>query len=238
MNTAFTVKSDRVDVLSIILHTNDEEALKTELDILCAGFNDSPESMPFLLDVHKLEDPWGLDIKKLLEQFNDLNLKVIGVRHTEEDYAAKVAQYGLGFSLLRLDDDEIENEDTSQDENSAENEKIKLYAPTMIIDKPVRSGQQIYAKDGDVICLSVVNERAEIIADGNIHIYGALRGRALAGASGDTKARIFVQNMNAQLVSIAGVFRVFDKKLPPSLYGKAVSISLEDDKLNITALNN
>lgn len=109
--------------------------------------------------------------------------------------------------------------------------------PTIVISTPVRTGQQVYAEQADLIVLGIVSQGAEVIADGNIHIYAPLRGRAIAGASGDTKARIFVQSMQAELVSIAGIYRVFDQKLPEHLYRKAVQIELQDDRLAIGAIN-
>lgn len=110
-------------------------------------------------------------------------------------------------------------------------------APTaMIIDRPVRTGQQVYAKGGDLIVLALVSHGAEVIADGNIHVYAPLRGRALAGARGDTKARIFTTCMEAELVSIAGVYRSLDEDLPASIAGKPSQIFLDQDKLVIEAL--
>ncbi len=97
-------------------------------------------------------------------------------------------------------------------------------------DKPVRSGQQMYARHGDLVIANLVGNGAEVIADGSIHIYGALRGRALAGAQGDEKARIFCQEFHAELVSIAGVYRVIED-IPSELRGKPVQAWLENDKL-------
>ncbi len=88
---------------------------------------------------------------------------------------------------------------------------------TMVIDKPLRSGQRIYARGSDLVVLAMVSAGAEVIADGNIHIYAALRGRALAGASGDSSARIFTTSFEAELVSIAGVYRTFES---PQQFGK------------------
>lgn len=91
------------------------------------------------------------------------------------------------------------------------------HAATMVIDKPLRSGQRIYARGSDLVVLAMVSAGAEVIADGNIHIYAALRGRALAGASGDSSARIFTTSFEAELVSIAGVYRTFES---PQQFGK------------------
>lgn len=105
-------------------------------------------------------------------------------------------------------------------------------APTMVIDKPVRSGQQVYAKGGDLIVASQVSAGAEVIADGSIHVYGALRGRALAGVQGDTTARIFCTQLGAELVAIAGHYQVAEDMESRHL-GRAVQVRLVEEKLII-----
>ena len=108
---------------------------------------------------------------------------------------------------------------------------------TLVVEKPIRTGQQVYAENADLIVLGLVNEGAEVIADGHIHIYAPLRGRALAGASGDQNARIFAQSMQAELVSIAGIYRTFDQQLPPHLHRQAVQVYLQKERLAIAALS-
>lgn len=103
-------------------------------------------------------------------------------------------------------------------------------AATLHSDKPVRSGQQLYARNGDLVITNLVGNGAEVIADGSIHVYGALRGRALAGAQGDETARIYCQEFHAELVSIAGIYRVIED-IPAELRGKPVQAWLEQDKL-------
>lgn len=88
--------------------------------------------------------------------------------------------------------------------------QVPSYRPTKVISQPVRAGQQVYAQGADLIVLAQVGETAEVLADGHIHIYGALRGRALAGVSGDQGARIFCQSMEAQLIAVAGNFMLSD----------------------------
>jgi len=109
-------------------------------------------------------------------------------------------------------------------------------AKTRIISTPVRSGQQIYARNSDLIVTSSVSAGAEIIADGNIHIYGMMRGRALAGASGDTQCQIFCTHLGAELVSIAGQYWLSDQ-IPSDYVGQAVRLSLLDNALTIQPLN-
>lgn len=98
--------------------------------------------------------------------------------------------------------------------------------PTMTIERPLRSGQQIYARGTDLVVLGGVSPGAEVIADGSIHCYGPLRGRAIAGAQGDSTARIITTTLAAELVSIAGVFRTFERGLPPEVAGKPAHIRL------------
>ena len=111
---------------------------------------------------------------------------------------------------------------------------------TLIIDKPLRSGQRVYARGGDLVVLAMVSAGAEVIADGNIHVYAPLRGRALAGASGDTQARIFTTCFEAELVSIAGVYRTFEHSASSELLRRPAHVRLEEhsDKqvLDVAAL--
>jgi septum site-determining protein MinC len=106
-------------------------------------------------------------------------------------------------------------------------------AKTRLVTEPVRSGIQIYARGADLVVTAAVSPGAEIVADGNIHVYGALRGRALAGARGDVDARIFCSRLEAELVSIAGRYLV-SEQLPPEQQGLSVQIALVDDRLTVT----
>lgn len=104
------------------------------------------------------------------------------------------------------------------------------YTPTLIIDRPLRSGQRIYA-EGDVVVLGLVSYGAEVIAEGNIHIYAPLRGRALAGVHGNLSARIFCTCLEPELISIAGIYRTTENPLAADVLGKSVQIRLDDEKL-------
>ncbi len=106
---------------------------------------------------------------------------------------------------------------------------------TRLVQTPIRSGQQVYASGGDLIVMSSVSPGAEILADGNIHVYGALRGRALAGVQGDTGARIFCQSLEAELVSVAGSFKL-DEAFRARHWKQASQIHLEGDSLIIEPL--
>ena len=110
---------------------------------------------------------------------------------------------------------------------------------TMVVHKPLRSGQKVYARGCDLIVLAMVNRGAEIIADGNIHVYAPLRGKAMAGARGNTSARIFALSLEPELVSIAGVYRTTEQELGSDVLGKPAQVRLSDDgkeKIIIEAL--
>ncbi|MFZ2365881.1 MAG: septum site-determining protein MinC, partial [Azonexus sp.] len=111
---------------------------------------------------------------------------------------------------------------------------------TITLDKPLRSGQRFYAKGCDLIVTAMVSAGAEVIADGNIHVYAPLRGRALAGASGDKNARIFTTSLEAELVSVAGLYRTFEAGVPADMARLPATISLVEEgealRLNVQAL--
>ena len=111
-------------------------------------------------------------------------------------------------------------------------------APTMFVERPLRSGQQIYAHGTDLVLLGGVSPGAEVIADGSIHCYGPLRGRAIAGAQGNQAARIVASNFGPELVSIAGVYRTFERGIPEAFAGKPTLVRLNgtDHTLNLEAL--
>lgn len=112
----------------------------------------------------------------------------------------------------------------------------ELPPAAMVINRPLRSGQRIYARNTDLIVIGVVSQGAEVIADGNIHVYGPLRGKAMAGARGDTSARIFTTQLDPELLAIAGVYRVIETQLDETLRNQPTIVQLDDDTLRITPL--
>jgi septum site-determining protein MinC len=148
---------------------------------------------------------------------------------------------------LSIDDGIVKAPETAPAEQPAAAAAAQTAAPfqapahaqnTMIIDTPVRAGTRIYARGADLVVMAAVNNGAEIIADGSIHVYAPLRGRALAGASGNADARIFTTSMEAELVSIAGVYRTFESSLPAELARNPVQIRLTGDRLDVLAIKN
>ena len=116
--------------------------------------------------------------------------------------------------------------------------EVPTAVPTLVIDRPLRSGQQVYAKGGDLIVLAAVNFGAEVIADGHVHVYAPLRGKAIAGARGNAEARIFTTCLEPELIAIAGVYRTTENPIPAELQGKPAQVRLQGDKLVMEALRN
>lgn len=179
----------------------------------------------------------------LCATFNSHGLNVIGVRGGSDELRATAAVAGLpSFAAFKRVSRTTEETapmaavqvETVKDVAPAPVQSIPPHVappdptPTLVIDRPLRSGQQAYARGGDLVVLAAVNAGAEVIADGSIHIYAPLRGRALAGASGSTKARIFTTRFEAELVSIAGVYRTFDAGIPDQLAGRPVQVQLSE----------
>lgn len=244
MKSVLEVKSARLDALCIQLKTTDTERLAKELAVRFKQLTDVG-SVPFVLDVNELEDVWSVDFTQLLALFTQYGLRIIGLRHYDKQVSALAAKHQLAFSLLpEAKADEAMQSLVADAQAASDSEQAAEAAvdegankPTVVISRPIRTGQQVYAQGADLIILDMVSEGAEVIADGNIHVYAPLRGRALAGASGNREARIFAQDMQAELVSIAGIYLSIEQDLPESLAHKPTQIYLEENRLVMSALS-
>ncbi|MDR3411798.1 MAG: septum site-determining protein MinC [Formivibrio sp.] len=173
------------------------------------------------------ETPAADEVAALSALLRQFGLTVIAARGGNKGQMAAARDAGL---IALSDDGVAPPQPVTQ---TASTERI----PTLVISRPVRTGQQIYAKGGDLVVLALVSAGAEVIADGDIHIYAPLRGRALAGAQGDTSARIYTTCLEAELVSVGGVYRTLDEALPGSIKCRPAQIYLEQNRLVIEALN-
>ena len=175
----------------------------------------------------------------LVEMFHGYGLSLIGVVNATPAVAATFRSVGLAAWTLNTRDGakrsagpktaapaEPVSEAPPPPPAAAVAPAAPISSSTRVIDKPVRSGQRIYAEGGDLVVLADVNPGGELIADGSIHVYGALRGKALAGARGDTSARVFCTDFDAELVSVAGVYRVFEPGMAGKLAGRAAQVKL------------
>jgi septum site-determining protein MinC len=184
------------------------------------------------------------DWPALISLFKSYGLNPVAVRHAPAEMEADILAQGLSIDVVaRAPVQPVEVPVTVAAAPSPEPEQAAAPLaqaaaplPALIIDTPVRAGQRIYARGRDLIVTAAVNSGAELIADGSIHVYASLRGRALAGASGDGGARIFALGMEAELVSIAGTYRTFENGLPPGLAQKPAQVRLVDDRLDVSPL--
>jgi len=219
------------------------------LDALSAKIAQAPrffEGAPLVVDVAALgEKP--IDFRNLRQQLNRLQL--VPVALTGASSALREAAREAGWPHLSGNGRSAPDESprarraTSEPQPAAPaepvTEPLQVEQPAknfgaMTIDTPVRSGQQIYAKDCDLVVMGTVSNGAEVIADGSIHIYGTLRGRAIAGAKGDTKARIFCHNLQPELVAICGTYWLSSAIQPH--WGQNGVIRLDGESLAFKAL--
>jgi septum site-determining protein MinC len=192
---------------------------------------------PFVLD---LDRATGLErsgaMVGLVRELRARRLAVIGVQNgTIEQNAAAL---GAGLITLQGGRDVAERDGRSPAAAGAAEETAAEEAEagtTLVVTEPVRSGQRVWADRGDLVVVASVSPGAELIARGNIHVYGRLRGRALAGVNGDPAARIFCQNLEAELIAIAGLYRTSDD-LEPAVRNQRVQAYLQDDVLRIEVL--
>ncbi len=238
MKPAFEIKSARTDALAVYLHNADAAVLDAALAKCAAQYREL--NLPLILDMQDFR-PSEADLPAVLAVFRRHRLPVAALRHSDEAWAATAAGNGLPFTVPGKDRPvSLETADAGTvaeitGEIASETAKQAGH-PTVLVAEPVRTGQQVYAENADLIVTGTVSEGAELIADGNIHIYASMRGRALAGAKGRRDARIFIHSMQAELVSIAGIYRNFEQQLPEHLYRKPVQIHLQDDRLVIAAI--
>jgi len=230
--TAFDIKSASLDLLALILRTDNPEELTTALEARFGPAGDAPAEA-FLLDVEALAAAADADYGRLLPLLSRHGIRAVALRHPDSSMAEVASRYGLAYVRSSTPPRQNLSEPVAKPVEVA---AAPAPVAAMIIDRPVRAGQQIYARGSDLVVLAMVSAGAEVIADGNIHIYAPLRGRALAGARGNTAARIFVRSMEAELVSIAGVYRTIEQALPDSIKGKPTQIYLENERLVMTAL--
>lgn len=200
------------------------------------------EEAPLVLDLQNVpDDGRGFDLADTVQRLRTLGFAPVGVQNAGEGHSAQALELGLcPFPAWRSGRqrpvrDPGPKDDAEPKRPERENPPPAPTRPAKLLTQPVRSGQRVYARGGDLVAVAPISSGAELIADGHIHVYGALRGRALAGVGGDESARIFCRNLDAELVSIAGAYRVRDD-IDEALIGQAVQIFLKNDELVIDPL--
>lgn len=236
-NNAFDIKSTNIDTLALCLRTHHLDDILHMIDTRLAHYRDSEQKEAFVLDLSLLDiPPSGLDLHPILLRLQHYGIQTIALRHPDPDYIRLADQYNLAWLPLPVPYRPLPLSDTAPPPAITETDAPPI-TNALIVDRPVRAGQQIYARGCDLIALAMVSAGAEVIADGNIHIYAPLRGKALAGAHGNTASRIFTRCMEAELVSIAGVYRTVEQALPESIWNKPTQIYLENERIVMAALS-
>lgn len=182
---------------------------------------------PMVIDLHNMSVSFTPpDFSSLAQLLRDQQLVPVGIRNGTAQQQEAALAAGLAV---------VQGGRPTRDAEEEKSSDKPPQTPTKLITQPVRSGQQIYAQGGDLVVLAPVSAGAELLADGHIHVYAPLRGRALAGIQGDETARIFCQNLEAELISVAGHYRVIED-LDPNVRGRPAQAYLEHDRLTIKAL--
>lgn len=185
-------------------------------------------NVPVVIDLESLPHrDIPVDFAALYDLLRKHGMIPVGVRHGSSELQAAAVLAGLPV---------LPEGRASGGAKKNEKPEVSAAQRNKLFTQPVRSGQQVYAPEGDLILLGAISPGAEVLADGNIHIYGPLRGRALAGVKGDTTARIFCSSLQAELVSIAGHYRVIEE-LDAAHRGKFVQIYLSENRLIIEPLS-
>lgn len=234
------IKIATVVAVSAILNESDPAALDAAMREITCGDSDYFDDELAILDVGAIDPAnGGIDWPALIALFRSYRLNPIAVRNAAPDMQPEILAQGLSLDTVAQPRQAIAPEPVM----AAAIEPVAPHAAApsarpgaMLIDTPVRAGQRIYAQGRDLIVTAAVNNGAEVIADGSIHVYAPLRGRALAGASGDASARIFTMSMEAELISIAGMYRTFENGLPKDLIRLPVQIRLNGDRIDVLTM--
>ncbi len=233
----FQLKGSMLAITVLELSQNNLDVLDRQLAAKVAQAPNFFSNTPLVLALDKLPaDQGAIDLPGLMRVCRQHGLRTLAIRANRiEDIAAAIA-----IDLPVLPPSGARERPLDPTEGAVKKKPEKppepILKPTKIITTPVRGGQQVYAQGGDLVVVSSVSPGAELLADGNIHVYGPMRGRALAGVKGDAQARIFCQQLSAELISIAGQYKVSEDLRRDPLWGAGVQISLSGDVLNIIRL--
>lgn len=254
----FQFKGGLFPLTSIQLLTPNFSLLGVQLDQKLQQAPKFFHNAPMVIDLHKIHGhETSINFVELKDVLLKKNLVAVGVKNGS--IAQHTAASDAGFAILQETVKESENgQQTTEsakkseskfsnaevtEENNAKKINVAHEAKetkvqgstTRVITEPVRSGQQIYARGGDLIVLAAVSHGAELLADGHIHVYGPLRGRALAGVTGDSQAHIFCTSLESELISVAGQYKI-SEDIAAEAWQKSVDIFLEDGRLEVRTL--
>lgn len=250
---SFEIKSAQLPLVALLLKTADLGQLAEEMTQRYGDIPDFFDHDPLLVDLSPLQAgeqaDSPVDFPALVSLLRRFRLEPVAVRGGSDAQTAAAELAGL----MPAQDATVQRSAAARTpeapvQQAAPAAPAPVAAPApgappsaLVIDKPLRSGQQVYARGRDLVVLAMVNPGAEVIADGHIHVYAPLRGKAIAGARGNAEARIFAMSMDPELISIAGIYRTSDNPLPAEVLGKPGQVRLmsgpDGDKLVIESLN-
>lgn len=240
--SAIELKSATLEAMRAVLRSDDSAAIAAALDARLGNMAGFFSGEPVVIDCSELPADARPDLPAIRDALGRHALTAVAVQAACDEAADEARALGMAVlaaeSAPRAVPAPTPESAPETPAPAPAPEPVAASAPeavvtqaqrrTEIIDKPLRSGQRIYARGCDLVVLAMVSAGAEVIADGNIHVYAPLRGRALAGASGDTQARIFTTCFEAELVSIAGVYRTFEHTASGELLRRPAHVRLED----------
>lgn len=241
---SFEIKSAQLPLVALLLRSTDTAQLQQDL---LQRFGDVPDFFdhdPLLIDLSGVTEQEGVpEFEYLLPLLRERRLQPLAFKGG----SAAQQQAARACGLVAAEEASWTRAQNAHEvqPSPSQSEVAQASAPAavanaqsaLVVDRPLRSGQQVYARGRDLVVLAMVNPGAEVIADGHIHVYAPLRGKAIAGARGNADARIFASALEAELISIAGVYRTSDVPLPDNVRGKAAQVRLHSsdggDKLLI-----
>jgi septum site-determining protein MinC len=248
--SAFEIRFGQVGLAQMRIRSTDADAVRAQLAKRVAAAPALFERAALCLDLSPLDhDVSAAELRAMLDAIRRCGVLPVGLAHGTPAIEALAREldlpvltqfraqqsYGAAVSAVKAASQPAAPAPTpapaaAPAPAATASEEI-VAIPALMHHRPVRSGQRIYARHRDLVVTSAVGAGAEVMADGCVHIYGSLRGRAMAGVRGEVSARVFCHEFNAELVSVAGVFRVFET-IPPELAGKPVQAWLDGDDLH------
>lgn len=234
----FDLKSATLPLVAVVLKTTDLDALAAELS---ARLDDTPDFFnqdPVVVDLSPVRDSdAAIDFAALVELLRKYRMVPVAAKGGSAQQMEAAQAAGLTEAVgTAAPATPVVMEPPPPPVLSEVIREVPVPVPAapvaaLIVDRPLRSGQQVYARGSDLVVMAAVNFGAEVIADGNIHVYAPLRGRAIAGARGNTEARIFTMCLEPELISIAGIYRTTETAIPAEVLGKPAQIKLVGEKL-------
>ncbi len=256
MANSFEIKSAQLQLVALLLKSSALAQVAQDLLKQFGPQGESPDFFdndPLVIDFSQAGAEVDIgDLPRLMQALQNCRLKPLTFRAAKPAHVQAITSQGLLEVPLDLPKGKPASKQKAQPQPAVEviREVVKEVVKevvrevpgpaVLVIDKPLRSGQKIYARGTDLVMLAMVNQGAEVAADGNIHVYAPLRGKAMAGASGNTQARIFSLCLEPELISIAGIYRTSENQLPADIHAKPAQVRLSNDgqdKLLFEALN-